>query len=69
MAQMYYFTPDGGYGEATGGCLIDTSKWTDEEWDLVTYSPDEHRSQIAVLIERAHGRIVFHMAGAGESNG
>jgi hypothetical protein len=69
MAQMYFFTPDGDHGEAEGGCIIDTSKWTEEEWDLVTYSPDDHRCKIAALIEKANGRLVFQMSSAGGSSG
>lgn len=69
MAQMHYFAPDGSYGDATGGCLIDTSKWADDEWNLVIDSPDDHRHRVAALIEEAHGRIVFYLANAGDNNG
>jgi hypothetical protein len=38
-----YFAADGNYGNADGLLVLDTSKWTDEQWDYVMNASDDDR--------------------------
>jgi hypothetical protein len=60
MANMHYFAPDGAYGEAHGGILVDAADWSDDEWDLIVDSPEMHRHKVAALIEQSHGRSPWY---------
>ena len=45
-----YFAGDGSYGDAESLIIIDTSDWTDDDWDMVTYARDTDRAEIAASI-------------------
>jgi hypothetical protein len=42
-----YFAADGNCGSAEGLVIIDTSDWTESEWDVILSAPDEDRARIA----------------------
>lgn len=39
-----YFAKDGSYGDATGLVIVDTSKWTEEQWQMIEETSDSFRS-------------------------
>lgn len=49
---MHYFSPDGNYGPAGGLEIIDTSDFTDDDWDEIEESFDEDRPETARKIRR-----------------
>ena len=44
---MTYFASDGNCGDAEGLVILDTSDWTEDEWDLILSAPDSDRVRIA----------------------
>jgi hypothetical protein len=42
-----YFATDGNCGSAEGLVIIDTSDWTESEWDIILSAPDDERARIA----------------------
>ena len=45
-----YFAKDGNYGYAGGLVIVDTDKWTDEEWAIVEENSDEDRPAVATQL-------------------
>ena len=39
-----YFAKDGSYGDASGLVIVDTSKWSEETWQMIEETSDEFRS-------------------------
>jgi hypothetical protein len=39
-----YFASDGSYGDATGLVVVDTSKWTEEQWQMIEETSDGFRA-------------------------
>jgi hypothetical protein len=50
-----YFATDGSYGDAANIVMVDTSDWTDDDWDMVTYARDTDRAEIATSIASRSG--------------
>mgnify|MGYP006297109677 CR=1 FL=1 len=46
MKLTHYFAADGSYGDADL-VIIDTSEWTQDEWDIVENATDAERMVIA----------------------
>lgn len=46
----HYFATDGNYGDASGIVVVNTSKWTNQDWELVDETMDYERPQIAKQI-------------------
>lgn len=42
-----YFAADGNCGSADGLVVIDTSDWTENEWNIILDAPNEERVRIA----------------------
>jgi len=40
---MTYFAQDGNYGDASNLVIVDTTKWTEEEWASVEEASDSFR--------------------------
>jgi hypothetical protein len=59
-AELSYFAKDGNYGNADEIVIVDTSKWTGEEWAIIEENSDHDRPavarQLAEMIES--GEIV-----------
>jgi hypothetical protein len=45
-----YFAKDGNYGYAGGMVIVDTDKWTGEEWAIVEENSDEDRPAVATQL-------------------
>jgi len=43
----YYFAQDGNWGSAEEILLVDTTNWTEEDWELIEDATDSERGQIA----------------------
>lgn len=46
MSTTHYFAADGSYGEADI-LVLDTSDWSQDEWDIIENAPDSERMAIA----------------------
>jgi hypothetical protein len=49
-----YFTSDGTFGDASELEIIDTTQWTDEDWDEIQNCSDSDRLSLAWEIERKY---------------
>jgi hypothetical protein len=38
-----YFAEDGNYGDASGLVIVDTSDWTEEQWQMIEGTSDGFR--------------------------
>ena len=47
-----YFALDGNYGEAQGMVVIDTTKWSEDDWTQIDEASDSERAQIALDLTR-----------------
>lgn len=54
MEQQYYFAEDGNYGDATNIVIVDTTEWTEEDWNEVEEAPDYERVDIARSISKKY---------------
>lgn len=43
----HYFAADGNYGSAEGLVVVDTSDWTEEEWEVIDCARESERPEIA----------------------
>ena len=50
MSSMHYFAADGNYGTAHELVIVDTSKWTEEDWDTIESANDWQRPYVAMNI-------------------
>jgi len=46
----FYFAYDGSFGSAEELTILDTTEWTDEDWELIDFSTDMERSDVAQKI-------------------
>lgn len=42
-----YFAEDGNYGKATGIVIVDTARWSDEDWDKLESVSDWQKPYVA----------------------
>jgi hypothetical protein len=47
-----YFALDGNYGEAQGMVVIDTTKWSEDDWTQIEEASDSERAQVALDLTR-----------------
>lgn len=52
-----YFAHDGSYGPAGGIVVIDTSAWSQDDWDQIEEATDMERLAIAIGIALENGDI------------
>jgi hypothetical protein len=43
-----YFALDGNYGEAQGMVVVDTTKWSEDDWTQIEEARDSERAQVAL---------------------
>ena len=55
MSKITYFAKDGSFGSAKGLECIDTTHWTEKDWERVEYASDNKRIQVAKRIARKYG--------------
>lgn len=46
--KLTYFAADGNYGDASGLVIVDTSKWTEEHWQVIEGTSDNFRAVRAI---------------------
>lgn len=51
---LSYFSPDGNYGSADGYVVMETTRWTEIDWDIIEEASDEHRPIVARLITESY---------------
>jgi RNA binding exosome subunit len=49
-AELSYFAKDGNYGNATELVVVNTEKWTGEEWAIIEENSDEDRPAVATQL-------------------
>ena len=54
IGQKHYFSPDGNYGSANDLMVIDTTNWTDKDWERIEECNDNDRLDIASIINSQH---------------
>ena len=47
---IHYFAADGHYGNARQLVVVDTSDWTEDEWEDVDNAPEGERGSIALQL-------------------
>jgi hypothetical protein len=47
-----YFALDGNYGEAQGMVVVDTTKWSEDDWTQIEEASDSERAQVALDLTR-----------------
>jgi len=50
MSSLAYFAEDGSYGDAKNLRIIDTSEFTEEEWEIISNANDILRHKLAFVI-------------------
>ena len=50
MSSLAYFAEDGNYGDAKNLRIIDTSEFTEEEWEIISNANDILRHKLAFVI-------------------
>ena len=43
-----YFAKDGSYGDASGLVIVDTSKWTEDTWQMIRECSNRFRATRAI---------------------
>jgi len=51
---LSYFSPDGNYGSAEGYVVMETTHWTEIDWDIIEEASDEHRPAVARIITESY---------------
>lgn len=51
---LSYFAPDGNYGNAAGMVVIETTHWSEVDWQLLEAASDWHRPDVARLIAESY---------------
>jgi hypothetical protein len=47
-----YFASDGNYGPADGLVVVDTTWWSDTDWEVIEEAKESHRAVVAWAIAR-----------------
>jgi len=51
---LSYFSPDGNYGSANGYVVMETTHWTEIDWDIIEETRDDFRPAVARLITESY---------------
>jgi len=51
---LSYFAEDGSYGNAVGLMVLDTTKWTALDWEIIDSVSDNHIPEVARLIAESY---------------
>lgn len=54
QVSLTYFAQDGNYGSADGITVMETTLWSELDWQMVEEVGDEHRSMVARLITESY---------------
>lgn len=53
---IHYFAEDGNYGDANGLVVIETTRWTELDWEDIEMSSDESRPATAETISKKYNK-------------
>ncbi len=53
-----YFALDGNYGEAQGMVVIDTTKWSEDDWTQIDEAGDSDRAQVALDLTNKYAQCI-----------
>lgn len=53
-----YFALDGNYGEAQGLVVIDTTKWSEDDWTQIEEAGDSERAQVALSLTNKNSQCI-----------
>lgn len=51
---LSYFASDGNYGGAAGLTVIETTHWSEVDWELIEAASDWHRPEVARVIAESY---------------
>jgi hypothetical protein len=51
---LHYFASDGNYGSAEGYVLMETTHWSELDWEIIESATDEYRPIVARLITESY---------------
>ena len=51
---LTYFAPDGNYGDASGLTVIETTHWSEVDWDIMESASDSDRPEVAKVIAESY---------------
>lgn len=54
VRSLSYFATDGNYGSADGILVLETTGWSELDWQMVEGVSDEHRPTVARLITESY---------------
>jgi len=54
VRSLSYFATDGNYGSADGILVLETTGWSELDWQMVEEVSDEHRPAVARLITESY---------------
>ena len=46
--QLHYFATDGNYGSADDMVVLDTTDWTDADWEFISECHESNRQYVAI---------------------
>lgn len=52
--RVFYFTDNGEYGYATGLIRVNTTDWSERDWQRIIDAPSSVRKKVAMQIEQEH---------------
>jgi hypothetical protein len=58
---MHYFASDGSYGDAEKLIIVDTSEWTEEDWQEIDMAGDSDRAVVAYAIAKSKGKPAINV--------
>jgi hypothetical protein len=61
---LHYFAVDGNYGSADGIVIVDTSDWSEDDWEAIEMAGDSDRASVAYALAKSDEkqREEFHEA-------
>ena len=51
---LTYVSSDGSYGSAEGMVIVETSKWTHDDWNQLEYAVTEEMPEVAMEIAKKY---------------
>ena len=51
---LSYFAADGNYGDASGLTVIETTHWSEVDWDIMESASDADRPEVAKVIAESY---------------
>lgn len=51
---LHYFATDGNYGSAEGYVVMETTHWSELDWEIIESASDEYRPIVARLITESY---------------